>query len=132
MPTATKRVRQNGRATEAMDVTPAAGPRLPRDEEWWDVEGVPDFTVRLWVNFSTALFRRAIGVDATAEQQREALQQIVLEHNGWLDEDGKPYPAADDDGFYEALPRRLILRLVRTIGAARDTLPNFQMPTRRT
>lgn len=130
MPAATK-ARRNGQAGEAMAVQPV-GPRLPRDEEWWDVEGVPGFAVRLWANFPTALWRQAIGVAVTTDQQREAMRQIVLEHNGWLDEDGEPYPAADAAEFYDTIPNRLLLHLVRTIQTAQGTLPDFQKPTRRT
>lgn len=86
--------------------TPAAGPRIPRREVWVDLtEAYPDFKVRLWINYPKRLLDELSSEDN--ERIKAALCQIVLEHNGWLDFDGQPFPPASDPSFWDQIPDEL-------------------------
>jgi len=103
--------------------------RIPRREDWIDLPdeyGEAGMQVRLWLNYPVHLKQDLFGGDD--QKTKAALRQIVLEHNGWTDFGGNPYPpcdqaevpAADDQpavpGFWEAIPDELaaaILVLVR-------------------
>jgi hypothetical protein len=50
------------------------------------------------------------------ELQLPALRKIVLEHNGWIDEDGQPLPIADSDEFWERIPDVLLSVLIAIVG----------------
>ncbi len=85
--------------------TAITGPRLPRREAWVDVPEYEGFRVRLWTNYP----RRVL--DQLASQEPEevltALRTVVLEHNGWLDFDGQPFPPASEALFWEQIPDEL-------------------------
>jgi hypothetical protein len=40
------------------------------------------------------------------------LQKIVVEHNGWCDEEGVPSPPANTDAFWDAIPDELAATLI--------------------
>jgi hypothetical protein len=85
----------------------AAGPRLPRREEWLDLpeEAYPGFRIKVWVNYPHRLTSEL----RSGEQERVmgALRQMVLEHNGWCDYDGAPLPPAASGEFWELVPDEL-------------------------
>jgi hypothetical protein len=87
-------------------VPPAVeGPRVRRREEWVELpEPYAGFRFRLHVNASTRTWMRVAqgGDDAEA-----ALRSLVLEHNGWCDEDGVPYPPASEAAFWAEIPTEL-------------------------
>lgn len=85
----------------------AAGPRLPRREEWLDLpeDAYPGFKVKVWVNYP-----RRLNDDLTSRDKARmtaVLLQVVLEHNGWCDTDGSPLPAANDARFWDDIPDEL-------------------------
>lgn len=82
------------------------GPRMPRREQWVELPAeYPEHKVKLWLNYPQRL-REALDSEDEATV-RDALRQIVLEHNGWLDFEGTPYPPASDPGFWDALSQEL-------------------------
>lgn len=83
------------------------GPRIPRKTEWFVLpdefgQTDPPMRVKVWVTYP----RRLIDDIRSGEldRQKPALQQIVLEHNGWIDEDGEPLPPANTDEFWDQVP----------------------------
>lgn len=131
---AIKEARQNGRvATGADDAGPdvsAAPPRVQRREAWLDLPApYAGFKVKVWVNFpSQALDDAADESDPVL--YAAAMGKIVLEHNGWQDFDGTPYPPPDTVAFWQHIPNEL----ARTIGALirreSEVLPNSVLRTR--
>ena len=97
--------------------------RAPRIERWVPVPEYGDYQMRVWINVS----KRAADDITSGDQERAlpALRQIVLEHNGWADVDGEPYPAADDPSFWDKLPVHLVAAIARGIqeGATASPLP---------
>lgn len=106
------------------------GPRIQRREKWLELpDEYSGFKVKIWLNAPTKYWT-ALG----SEDDREALdgmQQIVLEHNGWLDFDGEPYPPASDPALWEEVPTELAATVLAAAQAAMTDLPNSLRPTRR-
>lgn len=83
-----------------------AGPRLPRREVWFELPSeYAGFRVKVWVNYP----RRFNDDLVTGDSGKivAVLRQIVLEHNGWCDFDGTPFPTADTAEFWAAIPDEL-------------------------
>jgi hypothetical protein len=100
-------------ATLANGTVPS-GPRLPRREAWIELPPeYPDFRVKVWVNYP----RRFNDEIRSGDQQRttEVLRQVVLEHNGWSDVDGTPFPAPTTAEFWDAIPDELLLVVVNLL-----------------
>lgn len=98
------------------DESAPAAPVLQRREQWVDLpqEEYPYFKVKLWVNYPQKLNADLNSGDQ--ERMAAALGRIVLEHNGWCDEETRPYPPASERAFWEAIPDELaavLLVLVR-------------------
>lgn len=114
----------------AAPASSGTGPRIRRREGWVDFppeyEG---FRVKLWYNFPSKLLDdlRSGEQDVT----EAALRRIVLEHNGWCDEEGKPYPAAGDEGFWEAIPTEVAAIVLALIQMEATKLPNSLLAARR-
>lgn len=147
--------------TRAASPPPApAGPRAPRRELWLDLPPeYPGFKVRLWVNYparymtvvqnggqpdTLARLRELEDADgAEAAEKRAALQeqalaesramlgQIVLEHNGWCDADGTPYPPPTSPDFWEDISTELAAAILALLQAETMKLPSSLMKTRR-
>ena len=99
------------------DAGPSAAepPRVPRREEWLDLEPLefPRFRYRAWLGFPDGTYRALLG---SGEAQRTALAAVFLEHNGWRDEDDRPYPPlADADAFWAAIPTRVAYLMLKGI-----------------
>lgn len=90
-----------------------AGPRAPRILDWVEIPDYPGFRAKVWVNYPDRLKREA----ASGDEQRSlaALQQILLDHNGWLDDEGRPYPPASDPAFWDEIGLHLAVRIQRAI-----------------
>jgi len=74
----------------------------------------PGHQARCWINFPQHLLNDV----QSGEQTRAvaALSRIVLEHNGWCDEDGAPYPsAAEAEAFWQAIPTHQAACLLRAL-----------------
>ena len=114
----------------------AAGPRMPRRTLWVDLpertpegeEAYPGFKVRVWVNFPSRFAEQL--KTGNEEEKSEVLRKIVVEHNGWCDEEGTPFPAATDPEFYRQIPTELAVLIVVAIQEAMVRFPNSLLPTR--
>lgn len=105
------------------------GPQIKRRETWVDLpDEYEGFRIKVWVNAPTALWRQ-MG-EGEEQETREAASRLVLEHNGWLDFDGEPYPPIGPD-FWEAIPTELAATMIAAANAEMMKLPNSLTPTRR-
>lgn len=81
--------------------------------------------------------RIAVAERALREVQGQARQRflaafsrVVLEHNGWCDSGGDPYPPASDPAaFWDALSTPLARTLMLSLYAEAQALANFPTPT---
>jgi hypothetical protein len=143
----------NGAGGPAAGSPPATGPApnggaallpVPRRTAWVPeenddrpearafAEAYPGMRVRLWINYPKRLQAEIspAGVEDADERERrarEALKKIVLEHNGWADEDGAALPPPSDDGFWETIPDELAAGLVLLVLRAPSRLPNSML-----
>jgi hypothetical protein len=107
-------------STKTQDTQTQTAPvlRMPRIEEWIDVPGYPGFQVKVWANAP----QRVLGdlVSGDSERVSASLSALVLEHNGWVDDQGEPLPPADDPTFWQSedLPRHLAVRVLQAIEEA--------------
>jgi hypothetical protein len=103
---------------------PVSGPRAVRRVTWLDLdsEWYPGFQLKVWLNPSH--MQKRLSETGDAERVSELIKFITLEHNGWCDEDGEPYPPANTPAFWEAIPADLGVRIVTAINAELTNLPN--------
>jgi hypothetical protein len=109
--------------------SPSSGsvPQVRRREAWVELpEPYAGFKFRLWLSAPSATWLAVEGAGAY-----EALSQLVLEHNGWRDEDGVVYPPPSEPAFWTAIPTELAGCVVAASQAEMAKLPNSLMPTRR-
>lgn len=114
-----------------MSAAMPAAPRIPRREAWVDLpDAYAGFRARVWVNAPQRLWNDvASGDEARA---KSALGQIVLEHNGWLDFDGLPYPpATDPQALWDAVPTELAAVVMAAAQLEMARLPNSMAPQKR-
>ena len=107
---------------------PEGRPRAPRREVEVAIDGYPGYTAWVWSNYPRRL-AAALNEAADEAAITGVLRQLVVEHNGWCDAEGDPYPPADDAGFYEAIPLELAVLLLRAINAAPSLYPQSLSPT---
>ena len=101
------------------------------------------FRIRAWVGYPQRLFSDLPTVDPDADpaqqaaqaqaaeaQLRAALRQILLEHNGWQDDDGE-LPPPTTDAFYARCPTHLFNTTLAVVRQAATTPPNLPPRTRR-
>ncbi|HEV2124605.1 MAG TPA: hypothetical protein VGW38_17770, partial [Chloroflexota bacterium] len=82
--------------------------------------------------------QRVVGELGSGDTERSfaALKQVVVAHNGWADDEGTPYPAADTESFWESVMGNglagihLISCIVRGIRDAAANAGNSPRPTR--
>src|SRR5262245_8672281 len=109
---------------------PISGPQIKRRETWVSLPSEYEgFKLRVWVNAPTRIWN-SLTADNEAEI-REAFQQLVLEHNGWLDFDGKPYPPVSEPQFWEEIPTELASCMLVSLQVEMQKLPNSIAPQRR-
>lgn len=117
------------------------GPQIKRRETWVELpEEYEGFRFKMWVNAPARVWNElnppanddsdedGAAREATAQA---ALRQIVLEHNGWRDFDGQPFPPADDAAFWEAIPTELAACVLMAARVEMGKLPNSMAPQRR-
>lgn len=106
------------------------GPQIKRREVWVKLPAEYDgFEVKLWVNAPTKIW---IGLDSGDEAEiLSSLQQLVIEHNGWRDFDGEPYPPASEAGFWDEIPTELAASIISLAQTEMQRLPNSLAPQRR-
>jgi hypothetical protein len=108
----------------------AVGPQIKRRETWVELPGdYAGFKFRLWVNAPARIWND-LNSD-TEEAALAALQQLILEHNGWRDFDGEPYPPANESAFWEAIPTELAACILVASQSEMQKLPNSIAPQRR-
>jgi hypothetical protein len=119
---------RNGHDDDERAPTRMRGPRMPGANERWltlpapygDTD--PPMKVRIWVNYPNHLADDLASGDD--DLIYAAWAQIILEHNNWLDEDGRPLPALKrgDDGamraFWRAIPNECAQAIATLVGQA--------------
>ena len=99
------------------------GPQIKRRLVW---VALPDeyegFEAQIWVNAPTKIWQALGSGDEVAAL--EAMQKIMVGHNGWLDFDGEPYPPADDAALWEEIPTELAACVLAAAQAEMQNLPN--------
>ena len=109
--------------------TPAA-PRIQKREKWIDLPAeYAGFKIKVWVNAPSKLWTDIVSQEEAAAQ--EAATRLVMEHNGWLDFDGEPYPDASDPQFWVEIPTELGACILAAARAEIQKLPNSLAPKRR-
>jgi hypothetical protein len=130
---------------------PAATPSkltAPRIERWVDVPDYPGYQVKLWINYPRALRTTLTAEDLAGAEELEGeeleayaaelkaklegvLAAIVLEHNGWPDQEGNVLPQPSTAGFWELVPDQHLANIVMTLAReAPAQLPNSRPSTR--
>lgn len=113
-----------------MEEPNGSGPRIQRREGWVDLPAeYPGFKFRMWINAPQQLWLDVWSSDGVRAEA--ALSQIVLEHNGWLDFDGKPYPQLPDPVFWVQAPTELVSLMLIVAQNEIAKLPNSQAPKSR-
>lgn len=106
------------------------GPQIKRREAWIDLPPEYDgFQVKVWLNAPSRLWSELSGGEEA--KTMAALQQIVLEHNGWLDYDGQQYPPANSEAFWQDIPTELAACILVAAQAEMQKLPNSIAPRNR-
>jgi hypothetical protein len=106
---------------------PDGRPRAPRREVEVEIPGYDGFRCWLWANYP----RRLLDELNSNDEPRiaAALRVILVEHNGWCDAGGEPYPAADDPAFYTAIPLELAVLIARCVAQVPAVYPQSLSPT---
>lgn len=106
------------------------GPQIRRRETWIVLPGEYEgFSFRVWVNAPGKLWA---DINSGNEKKAvEALQQVVLEHNGWLDFDSNLYPPADTPEFWQAIPTELAACVLVSTQTEMQKVPNSLAPMSR-
>lgn len=106
------------------------GPQIQRREKWVELpDEYAGFKAKVWVNAPTKLWTDLNSGEE--EKALEAAQKLVLEHNGWLDFDGVPYPETSRGEFWELIPTELAACVLAAIQAEVQKLPNSMVPRNR-
>lgn len=64
------------------------------------------------------------GIAAAQERRLSALRQIVVKHNDWVMWNGTPYPPADSDDFWRAIPDELAAAIIVIMRKEANRLPS--------
>lgn len=100
-------------------------PQVRRREAWIELPGdYEGFRYRAWVNHPHSLIMQA-KYAANDALQTLAFCQIVLEHNGWRNEDGDEYPPANTPEFWEQIPDELAGAVILGVEQEKEKLPNL-------
>ena len=100
------------------DLPPPAFPTKPADlvrprlTRWLDLPGEygeAGYRALVWINYPSGLRDALKGDDSDA--RKAAITAIVLEHNGWPDDDGNILPPVGDPLFWERCDDYLALSL---------------------
>jgi hypothetical protein len=100
---------------------------------WVDVdsERYPGFRVKLRANFRQAT---ALEIASGDEARMVAgLAEVVLEHNGWRDDLGEPFPPATDPAFWtgpRSIPTEVAGLLLARVAEEASAYPNSRRPMR--
>lgn len=115
-------------------VAPSApGLVMPRREIWMDLpEEYPGWKIRVWANCPHRLWAALDnGAGIAVAEFMAACYAVILEHNGWCDEDGNPYPPANTPEFWDEVPNELAALAIVLAKKGPYELPNSLQATRR-
>jgi hypothetical protein len=125
MPQSLEELRVGGPAPSENGDRPRSALVRPRIEREIDVDDYPGYFARVWLNPPDSLFAEVTAGDEGRAQA--ALNQIVLGHNGWPDEQGYELPQPPDPGFWEGLGQHLANRLMGHLLMERIAAPKLQV-----
>jgi hypothetical protein len=109
---------------------PDGRPRAPRREVEMTVPGYPGFTVWVWANYPQSILLGMKDESLPEEDKIGLMRRVVLEHNGWCDAEGEPYPPATDVAFWRTIPQELANVLIPlALGGAPAVFPTSVSPT---
>ena len=118
-------------APVAVPATNGKGPKMPRHDEWVQIDGYPGFEALIWTNAPQRLILDLDSGDVA--RYVSAYVQILTDtrtvtpeqtYPGWFDCDGDPLPSPQDPNFLEAVPTELVICARRTMREAVLILPN--------
>lgn len=103
----------------------------PRREKWLKLPTSADFgysrwMVYMWTNFPSDLLNRI--PDIPGEERKTNLNRIFLQHNGWKDYQGNPYPQPGEDvaegepDFWDAIPQEVANALIQLMNVQQRQL----------
>lgn len=146
MPPTVTKVNQNGLAEPVAMPGQRSQLTPPRIERWLDVPDYPGYRVKLWINYPRHLrsaFQLPEGLEdlegdaleAVVSERKALVEQamaaIVLDHNGWPDQDGNVLPHPTDPTLWELIDQHLMNVVLALAFQAPSQLPNSLLPTRR-
>lgn len=106
------------------------GPQIKKRLTWIKLpDEYEGFEAQIWVNAPTKYWNMLGTGDEDAII--DGVRHIVLEHNGWLDFDGEPYPPASEAAFWEEIPSELAACILMAAQAEVQRLPNSLAPNNR-
>lgn len=127
------RPQTQGDPAPAPQASASAGPRELPKVEWVDLPEDTEyagFKVRAWLNYPQRFDKDMASGDA--DRAAKAAAQILLEHNGWIDQDGTEYPPGGTVEFWDALSNRLAFLIFASMrGKAMSTPPSLDPRKRR-
>ncbi len=107
-----------------------AAPRIKRREAWVELpDEYEGFKFLVWVNAPTKLWQELGSGDEA--RGLEAMRKLMLDHNGWLDFDGEPYPPASEPAFWEEIPTELAACMLVAAQVEMQKLPKSLAPKNR-
>jgi hypothetical protein len=125
--------RPKAKRGEVMGMVPA--PKMPRRETWLELPPeYAGFRVKIWLNPPAKAWKAvwAVGEDKETKAAAEAaLRDIVMEHNGWADVYGVPFPPADTAEFWDEIPDELAAVVMISCQLEMGKLGNSLLPKNR-
>jgi hypothetical protein len=107
------------------------GPVAPHRTRWVDIPEYPGFKMRVWVNYTQAKFNDIFASDD--DTSSAASREIFIEHNGWRQEDGTPFPPMSEPlKFWDACSNELAALLIGVLRDEAAKLPNSLLRPRGT
>lgn len=96
----------------------SSGPKMPKRYAWIDIPEYEGFRAKVWLNYPDEWLKKEMAAAKDADRQQwQPLKRIVLEHNGWTDEEG-PLPDPSEDAFWERIPNELLAFILAGIASA--------------
>lgn len=114
--------------------TVPTGPQIQRREKWIDLpDEYAGFRLKIWVNAPTKLWMAVNSASngGSESEAQKAIEKIVLEHNGWRDFDGRPYPPPTSAEFWQEIPTELAACILVATQVEMSNLPNSMAPRKR-
>ena len=109
----------------------AAGPQIKRRTAWIDLpKEYEGFKFEVWLNAPTHHWTDLMG-GTDEEVILSAVKTIFLQHNGWLDFDGNPYPQTTTNKFWEQIPNELMALMIIEAQNASGNLAASRLRTRK-